>query len=54
MPGSRGARIDTTSTPPSVSSTGTTVLRRGQVVTPAVLGLAAALGIAELSVIPSR
>jgi molybdopterin molybdotransferase len=33
---------------------GTTVLRRGQVVTPAVLGLAAALGIAELSVIPRQ
>lgn len=35
-------------------SPGTTVLRRGQVVTPAVLGLAAALGIAELSVIPRQ
>jgi molybdopterin molybdotransferase len=33
---------------------GTTVLRRGQVVTPAVLGLAAALGIGELSVIPRQ
>ncbi|AFC45802.1 molybdopterin molybdotransferase MoeA [Mycobacterium intracellulare] len=33
---------------------GTTVLRRGQVVTPAVLGLAAALGIAELPVIPRQ
>ncbi|OBJ03029.1 molybdopterin molybdenumtransferase [Mycobacterium alsense] len=31
---------------------GTTVLRKGQVVTPAVLGLAAALGMAELPVIP--
>jgi molybdopterin molybdotransferase len=30
---------------------GTTVLRKGQVVTPAVLGLAAALGMAELTVI---
>lgn len=35
-------------------SPGTTVLRRGQVVTPAVLGLAAALGIAELPVIPRQ
>lgn len=35
-------------------SPGTTVLRRGQVVTPAVLGLTAALGIAELSVIPRQ
>ena len=33
---------------------GTTVLRRGQVVTPAVLGLAAALGIARLTVIPRQ
>ena len=33
---------------------GTTVLRRGQVVTPAVLGLAAALGSAELPVIPRQ
>jgi molybdopterin molybdotransferase len=33
---------------------GTTVLRNGQVVTPAVLGLAAALGMAELSVIPRQ
>jgi molybdopterin molybdotransferase len=33
---------------------GTTVLRKGQVVTPAVLGLAAALGMAELSVIPRQ
>jgi molybdopterin molybdotransferase len=33
---------------------GATVLRGGQVVTPAVLGLAAALGIAELSVIPRQ
>ncbi|CAN5256952.1 molybdopterin molybdotransferase MoeA [soil metagenome] len=31
---------------------GTTVLRSGQLVTPAVLGLTAALGIAELSVLP--
>ncbi len=31
---------------------GATVLRTGQVVTPAVLGLAAALGLAELSVVP--
>lgn len=31
---------------------GTTVLRAGQVVTPAALGLTAALGIAELSVLP--
>ncbi len=35
-------------------SPGTTVLRHGQVVTPAVLGLAAALGIAELPVIPRQ
>ncbi|MGD1280903.1 gephyrin-like molybdotransferase Glp [Mycobacterium seoulense] len=33
---------------------GTTVLRRGQPVTPAVLGLAAALGMAELPVIPRQ
>ncbi len=33
---------------------GTTVLRQGQVVTPAVLGLAAALGMAELPVIPRQ
>ncbi|OBA63923.1 molybdopterin molybdenumtransferase [Mycobacterium sp. 1100029.7] len=33
---------------------GTTVLRRGQVVTPAVLGLVAALGLAELPVIPRQ
>jgi molybdopterin molybdotransferase len=33
---------------------GTTVLRRGQVVTPAVLGLAAALGMADLPVIPRQ
>ena len=33
---------------------GTTVLRRGQVVTPAVLGLAAALGMAELPVLPRQ
>lgn len=33
---------------------GTTVLRQGQVVTPAVLGLAAALGIAELRVVPRQ
>jgi molybdopterin molybdotransferase len=33
---------------------GTTVLRKGQVVTPAVLGLAAALGMAELAVIPRQ
>jgi molybdopterin molybdotransferase len=33
---------------------GTTVLRRGQVVTPAMLGLAAALGMAELPVIPRQ
>lgn len=33
---------------------GTTVLRAGQQVTPAVLGLAAALGLAELPVIPSQ
>src|SRR5271165_2624636 len=31
---------------------GTTVLRKGQLVTPAMLGLAAALGMAELPVIP--
>ncbi|RAU96974.1 molybdopterin molybdenumtransferase MoeA [Mycobacterium colombiense] len=35
-------------------SPGTTVLRQGQLVTPAVLGLAAALGIAELRVIPRQ
>ncbi|HEX5252811.1 MAG TPA: gephyrin-like molybdotransferase Glp [Mycobacterium sp.] len=35
-------------------SPGTTVLRQGQVVTPAVLGLVAALGIAELPVIPRQ
>ncbi|MCV7428949.1 molybdopterin molybdotransferase MoeA [Mycobacterium montefiorense] len=33
---------------------GTTVLRKGQVVTPAVLGLAAALGLPGLSVIPRQ
>ena len=33
---------------------GTTVLRKGQLVTPAVLGLAAALGLAELPVIPRQ
>jgi molybdopterin molybdotransferase len=33
---------------------GTTVLRQGQVVTPAVLGLAAALGMADLPVIPRQ
>jgi molybdopterin molybdotransferase len=33
---------------------GTTVLRRGQVVTPAILGLASALGMAELKVIPRQ
>ncbi|OBI12901.1 molybdopterin molybdenumtransferase [Mycobacterium sp. E2327] len=33
---------------------GTTVLRRGQVVTPAVLGLASALGMAELKVVPRQ
>jgi molybdopterin molybdotransferase len=33
---------------------GTTVLHKGQVVTPAVLGLAAALGMAELQVIPRQ
>ena len=33
---------------------GTTVLRKGQVVTPAVLGLAAALGMAGLPVIPRQ
>lgn len=35
-------------------SAGATVLHRGQVVTPAVLGLVAALGIAELPVIPRQ
>jgi molybdopterin molybdotransferase len=35
-------------------SPGTTVLRAGQVVTPAVLGLVAALGMAELPVIPRQ
>lgn len=35
-------------------SPGTTALRQGQVVTPAVLGLAAALGIAELQVVPRQ
>jgi molybdopterin molybdotransferase len=35
-------------------SAGTTVLHRGQVVTPAVLGLVAALGIAALRVIPRQ
>ena len=35
-------------------ATGTTVLRKGQVVTPAVLGLAAALGMAGLTVIPRQ
>jgi molybdopterin molybdotransferase len=35
-------------------SPGTTVLRKGQVVTPAVLGLASALGLAELTVIPRQ
>jgi molybdopterin molybdotransferase len=35
-------------------ATGTTVLRTGQLVTPAVLGLAAALGLAELPVIPRQ
>ncbi len=35
-------------------SPGTIVLRQGQVVTPAVLGLVAALGIAELRVIPRQ
>ena len=33
---------------------GTTVLRAGQVVTPAALGLAAALGLGELTVIPRQ
>jgi molybdopterin molybdotransferase len=33
---------------------GTTVLRKGQVVTPAILGLASALGMAELKVIPRQ
>ena len=33
---------------------GTTVLRAGQVITPAVLGLAAALGLGELSVVPRQ
>jgi len=33
---------------------GTTVLRKGQLVTPAVLGLASALGLAELTVIPRQ
>lgn len=33
---------------------GTTVLRAGQVVTPAALGLAAALGLGELSVVPRQ
>jgi molybdopterin molybdotransferase len=33
---------------------GTTVLRTGQVVTPAVLGLAAALGLGELKVVPRQ
>ncbi len=33
---------------------GTTVLRRGQLVTPAILGLAAALGMAELPVLPRQ
>ncbi|MGF2951105.1 molybdopterin molybdotransferase MoeA, partial [Mycobacterium sp. THU-M116] len=35
-------------------ASGTTALRRGQVVTPAVLGLAAALGMAGLPVIPRQ
>jgi molybdopterin molybdotransferase len=35
-------------------TTGTTVLRAGQVVTPAALGLAAALGLGELTVIPRQ
>jgi len=35
-------------------TSGATVLRTGQVVTPAVLGLAAALGLAELSVVPRQ
>ena len=33
---------------------GTTVLRAGQVVTPAALGLAAALGLGELTVVPRQ
>jgi molybdopterin molybdotransferase len=33
---------------------GTTVLRAGQVITPAVLGLAAALGLGELAVVPRQ
>ena len=33
---------------------GTTVLRAGQVVTPAVMGLAAALGLSELKVVPQQ
>ena len=33
---------------------GTTVLRAGKVITPAVLGLAAALGLAELTVVPRQ
>ena len=36
------------------STAGTTVLRAGQVVTPAVLGLAAALGLGELTVVPRQ
>ncbi|MGB0875655.1 MAG: gephyrin-like molybdotransferase Glp [Mycobacterium sp.] len=35
-------------------TSGATVLRTGQAVTPAVLGLAAALGLAELSVVPRQ
>jgi molybdopterin molybdotransferase len=35
-------------------ASGTTVLRAGQVVTPAVVGLAAALGLHELTVIPAQ
>ncbi|HEY9266003.1 MAG TPA: molybdopterin molybdenumtransferase MoeA, partial [Mycobacterium sp.] len=35
-------------------SAGTTVLRAGQVVTPAALGLAAALGLSELKVVPHQ
>jgi molybdopterin molybdotransferase len=35
-------------------SAGTTVLRAGQVVTPAVLGLASALGLLELAVVPRQ
>jgi molybdopterin molybdotransferase len=35
-------------------TSGTTVLREGQVVTPAALGLAAALGLSELTVIPRQ